>query len=76
MNTTVPDTTVVLVDDQNRFTANGLASVDTTDASGNASRRIRAVPFGFDSVAIMVSANNLKGVPLPGGPIRFVVSTK
>ena len=50
--------------------------MDTTDAAGNASRRIRAVPFGFDSVAIMVSANNLKGVPLPGGPIRFVVSTK
>ena len=74
--TTVPDTSVVLVDDQNRFIANGLASVDTTDASGNASRSIRAVPFGFDSVAITVSANNLKGVPLPGGPIRFVVSTK
>jgi hypothetical protein len=74
--TTVPDTTVVLVDDQNRFTGNGLTSVDTTDASGNASRQIRAVPFGFDSVAITVSANNLKGLPLPGGPIRFVVSTK
>jgi hypothetical protein len=77
VGTPVPDTTVVLVDDQNRFTPpNGLFSVDTTDASGNAQRRIRAVPFGFDSVAIVVSANNLKGVPLPGGPIRFVVSTK
>jgi len=74
--TTVPDTTVVLVDDQSRFAGNGLAAVDTTDASGNASRQIRAVPFGFDSVAIAVSANNLKGIPLPGGPIRFVVSTK
>jgi hypothetical protein len=74
--TTVPDTTVVLVDDQSRFAGNGLAAVDTTDASGNASRQIRAVPFGFDSVAITVSANNLKGVALPGGPIRFVVSTK
>ncbi|MBW8770280.1 MAG: hypothetical protein JF589_11020 [Gemmatimonadetes bacterium] len=74
--TTVADTSVVLVDDQNRFVANGLVSVDTTDASGNASRSIRAVPFGFDSVAITVSANNLKGVPLAGGPIRFVVSTK
>ena len=74
--TTVPDTSVVLVDDQSRFIGNGLTSVDTTDASGNASRQIRAVPFGFDSVAITVSANNLKGVPLPGGPIRFVVSTK
>ena len=76
VTTTLPDTSVVLVDDGNRFIANGLASVDTTDASGNASRSVRAVPFGFDSVAIMVSANNLKGVPLPGGPIRFVVSTK
>jgi hypothetical protein len=77
VNTPVPDTTVVLVDDQNRFIPpSGLTAVDTTDASGNAQRRVRAVPFGFDSVAIMVSANNLKGVPLPGGPIRFVVSTK
>jgi hypothetical protein len=77
LNTTVADTSVVLVDDQNRFIGpDGLAAVDTTDASGNASRSIRAVPFGFDSVAIRVSANNLKGVPLPGGPIRFVVSTK
>ncbi len=77
VGTAIPDTTVVLVDDQNVFTRPaGVTSVDTTDASGNASRRIRAVPFGFDSVAIMVSANNLKGVPLPGGPIRFVVSTK
>jgi len=73
----VADTSVVLVDDQNRFIPpSGNFSVDTTDASGNASRRIRAVPFGFDSVAILVSANNLKGIPLPGGPIRFVVSTK
>jgi hypothetical protein len=77
VETPVPDTTVVLVNDQDRFIPpSGLTSVDTTDASGNASRRIRAVPFGFDSVAILVSANNLKGVPLPGGPIRFVVSTK
>ena len=77
VSTPVPDTTVVLVDDQNRFIPpTGLTSVDTTDASGNAQRRVRAVPFGFDSVAILVSANNLKGVPLPGGPIRFVVSTK
>ena len=77
VGTAIPDTSVVLVDDQNRFTGpTGTTSVDTTDVSGNASRRIRAVPFGFDSVAVTVSANNLKGVPLPGGPIRFVVSTK
>jgi hypothetical protein len=77
LGTTIADTSIVLVDDQNRFILpTGLAAVDTTDISGTASRSVRAVPFGFDSVAITVSANNLKGVPLPGGPIRFVVSTK
>jgi len=77
LGSTVADTSIVLVDDQNRFIGpTGLAAVDTTDVAGTASRSVRAVPFGFDSVAITVSANNLKGVPLPGGPIRFVVSTK
>jgi hypothetical protein len=77
VSTSIVDTTIVLVDDQNRFIGpTGRGAVDTTDASGTASRSIRAVPFGFDSVAVTVAASNLKGVPLPGGPIRFVVSTK
>jgi len=73
----IPDTTVVLIDDANRFIgATGRSGADTTDVSGNASRRVRAVPFGFDSVEIRASANDLKGVPLRGSPIRFVVTTK
>jgi hypothetical protein len=73
----IPDTTLVLLDDAGRFQLpTGRASVDTTDASGNASRRIRAIPLGFDSVEVTASANNLRGVPLKGSPIRFVVTTR
>jgi len=74
---TIPDTTIVLLDDANRFIfPTGRSAVDTTDAQGGASRRLRAVPFGFDSVEIQATANNLKGIPLKGSPIRFVVTTK
>jgi hypothetical protein len=72
----VPDTTLVLIDNSGRFLGTGRTSVDTTDASGNSSRQIRAVPFGFDSVVVTVAANNLKGVALKGSPIRFVITTK
>ena len=74
---TIPDTTIVLIDDLNRFIfPTGRTAVDTTDSQGNASRRLRAVPFGFDSVEIKATANDLKGIPLHGSPIRFVVATK
>ncbi|MFL5617027.1 MAG: hypothetical protein ACJ79A_01375 [Gemmatimonadaceae bacterium] len=74
---TIPDTTLVLVDDGGRFRLpTGRASTDTTDAAGSASRRIRAIPLGFDSVEISASATNLKGVPLKGSPIRFMATTK
>ena len=76
-SSTIPDTTLVLIDDAGRFQLpTGRATVDTTDATGNASRRIRSIPFGFDSVEITASSNNLKGVPLKGSPIRFLVKTK
>lgn len=74
---TIPDTTLVLLDDAGRFQLpTGRTTVDTTDAAGNASRRIRAIPLGFDSVEVSASANNLRGVPLRGSPIRFVVTTR
>ena len=74
---TIPDTTLVLLDDAGRFALpTGRTTVDTTDASGNASRRIRAIPLGFDSVEISASASNLRGVPLKGSPIRFMVTTR
>lgn len=73
----IPDTTLVLIDDAGRFRLpTGRDAADTTDPSGNASRRIRAIPLGFDSVEIRVAANNLRGVPLKGSPLRFVVTTK
>ena len=73
----IPDTTLVLIDDAGRFQLpTGRASNDTTDATGGASRRIRAIPLGFDSVEISASATNLKGVALKGSPIRFMATTK
>lgn len=73
----IPDTTIVLIDDVNRFVfPTGRTAVDTTDSQGNAGRRLRAVPFGFDSVEILATANNLKGIALHGSSVRFVVTTK
>lgn len=72
-----PDTTLVLVDDANRFLGtDGRRASDTTDASGTASRKVRTLPLGFDSVEVLASANNLKGVPLRGSPVRFTITTK
>ena len=74
---TIPDTTLVLLDDAGRFLLpTGRTTADTTDASGSATRRIRAIPLGFDSVEVSASANTLRGVPLKGSPIRFVVTTR
>ena len=74
---TIPDTTLVLVDESGRFLLpTGRTSSDTTDVSGGASRQIRAIPLGFDSVEVTARANNLRGTPLRGSPIRFVVTTK
>jgi hypothetical protein len=73
----IPDTTLVLVDESGRFRLpTGRTSVDTTDAAGTASRQVRAIPLGFDSVEIMATANNLRGIPLKGSPIRFLVTTR
>lgn len=74
---TIPDTTLVLLDDAGRFQLpTGRSAADTTDDAGTATRRIRAIPLGFDSVEVRASANDLRGKPLKGSPIRFVVTTK
>jgi hypothetical protein len=74
---TLPDTTLVLIDESGRFLLpTGRTASDTTDAAGTATRDIRAIPLGFDSVEVTAMANNLRGVPLKGSPIRFVVTTK
>ena len=73
----IPDTTLVLVDDVGRFLLpTGRTAADTTDPAGAATRQIRAIPLGFDSVEVTATANNLRGTPLRGSPIRFVVTTK
>lgn len=52
-------------------------SVDTTDASGNASRAIIATaPQGTESVEVLASAKSLRGIELPGSPVRFVLRVK
>ncbi len=52
-------------------------SVDTTDASGNASRAIIATaPQGTESVEVLASAKSLRGVELPGSPVRFTLRVK
>jgi hypothetical protein len=73
----IPDTTLVLIDDAGRFLLpTGRFATDTTDPAGIATRQLRAIPLGFDSVEVTATANNLRGIPLRGSPIRFVVTTK
>jgi hypothetical protein len=72
-----PDTTLVLLDDVGRYQGtDGRVSGDTTDGTGGAGRRVRTLPVGYDSIEITASANNLKGVPLRGSPVRFTITSK
>jgi hypothetical protein len=74
---TFPDTSLVLLDDNGHTQGpDGRSATDTTDASGSASRKVRTLSLGFDSLEITASANNLKGVPLRGSPVHFIVTTK
>lgn len=66
------DTSVVYLVDGSKRTA-----VDTTDATGLASRALRVRPIGItasatDSVIVLASAT-YKGVQVRGSPLRFVV---
>ena len=53
-------------------------AVDTTTASpGAASKTVTlTTTTGLDSVAVIVSANNLRGQSLKGSPRRFVIPVK
>lgn len=55
------------------------ARVDTTDADGNANRRIRLRPIRIvsptDSV-VVVATVRYRGAPVPGTPVRFVLQVK
>ena len=54
------------------------SSIDTTDASGTASRRFRLTPSlitnptGQDTIAVDAQVD-YRGAPLPGSPVRFIL---
>lgn len=52
-------------------------AVDTTDASGIASRTLGVVLSpGITAIAVTATATSLRGHPLRGGPVRFLVPVK
>ena len=50
-----------------------LVAVDTTDASGVASRTLVVAGTGVDSVVVFAHARSLRGVPLKGDSVHFVL---
>jgi len=50
-----------------------LVAVDTTDASGAASRTLVVAGTGVDSVVVFARARSLRGVPLKGDSLHFVL---
>ncbi len=50
-----------------------LMAVDTTDASGLASRTLVVAGQGVDSVVVFAHARSLRGVPLKGDSVHFVL---
>lgn len=50
-----------------------LVSVDTTDASGLASRTLVVAGQGLDSVVVFARARSLRGEPLKGDSLHFVL---
>ena len=67
-----------LVDDANTpLRIDARRAVDTTDASGSAARYLVPVSLtGVDSIVVEARASSLRGVPLKGSPVRFVLPVK
>lgn len=66
---------VLTLDGRTVSRPDSLAAVDTTDASGVASRTLVAVGAGVDSVVVLVRARSLRNVPLRGDSLRFILRT-
>ena len=64
--------TVLTMDGGTVSRPDSLVAVDTTDASGAASRTLIVGP-GVDSVVVFAHARSLRGVPLAGDSVRFVL---
>ena len=72
--TTAP--VIFTVDGGTASRPDSLAAVDTTDASGLASRTLVAAGENVDSVVVYVRARSLRGTPLKGDSLHFVLRTK
>jgi hypothetical protein len=66
-------TVILTLDGRTVSRPDPLAAVDTTDASGIASRTLVVAGTGLDSVAVFVRARSLRGEPLRGDSLRFVL---
>jgi hypothetical protein len=71
---TQPDSLIALVDDSKRFLVRTpRTALDTTDASGLASRRVRVLTDAFDTVFVQVTVKDLKGNPLKNSPVLYTL---
>jgi hypothetical protein len=68
-------TAILTLDGRTVSRPDSTASVDTTDTSGLASRTLVVAGTGVDSVVVLVRARSLRGVPLNGDSLRFVLRT-
>lgn len=66
-------TAILTLDGRTVSRPDSLAAVDTTDASGVASRALVVAGENVDSVVVVVRARSLKNVPLKGDSLRFVL---
>ena len=68
-------TAVLTVDGGTVSRPDSLAAVDTTDAQGAAARTLLVAGTGVDSVVVFARARSLRGVPLKGDSLHFVLRT-
>ena len=68
-------TAVLTVDGRSVSGSDPLVAVDTTDASGVASRTLGVAGTGVDSVVVFAHARSLRGTPLKGDSLHFVLRT-
>jgi hypothetical protein len=65
----------VLANDAGLRQRDSTTSIDTTDASGNASRNL-AVGTGVDSVVVQATALDFNARPISGSPLTFILRAK
>jgi hypothetical protein len=71
---TQPDSLIALIDDSKRFLVRApRTALDTTDAAGLASRRVRVLTDAFDTVYVQVTAKDLKGAQLKNSPLLYTL---